>query len=418
MPFERPHAEILRHRLKEHPAFMIVVSGPRQIGKSFMVRQVLTDWPSAFVATDQPLSSSFDLFAEPIATSQLIPGAEPSGAWLVNQWTQARAQAQNLPNDKPFVLAIDEVQKIPRWSEIVKGLWDSDRAAGLNMHIVLLGSSPWLMQQGLTESLAGRYELIRMSHWSYEEMREAFDFSLEEYVYFGGYPGSAPYIRDERRWRDYIRGSLIHPNIEKDILQMTRVDKPALLKALFELGCGAYSGQILALTKVREDLQDAGNTTTLSHYLELLSQAGLLTGLSKYSVQKHRKRASPPKFNALNTALISALADYTFQEARNDRTWWGRLVESALGAHLCNSADDHHQVHYWREGAHEVDFVLGNTRKLLAIEVKSGSGYPRPKGLSVFTDKFKQARELIVGKGGVSLADFLSHPAEYWLDNV
>jgi len=320
-----------------------------------------------------------------------------------------------LSEGERYVLAIDEIQKIPRWSEVVKGLWDADRAENLPLHIILLGSSPWLMQKGLTESLAGRYEPIRMAHWSYEEMQAAFDFSLDEYIYFGGYPGSAGLIKEETRWRHYVRTALIQPNIEKDILQMTRVDKPALLKALFELGCGAYSGQIIAYDKLRGQLADAGNTTTLAHYLELLSQAGLLSGLSKFAIQAFRKRASSPKLNAHNTALISALAGYSFAEAIGDRSYWGRLVESTVGAHLINTASEDCKVLYWRESPHEVDFVLTNGRKVVAIEVKSGAKFATPKGLEVFADKFKEARTMIVGEGGVPLAEFLSYPAEHWL---
>lgn len=417
MTYERRHATTLRQRLNEPPTFMIVVAGPRQVGKSTLVRQVLTGRPATFVAVDQPLAEAVDPFSaqEVVFSALSVPGAPPTAEWLVRQWTQARARVRALPGGQPFVLAIDEIQKIPRWSEVVKGLWDADRAEGLAMHVILLGSSPWLMQKGLTESLAGRYEPIRMTHWAYPEMQEAFDFSLDEYLYFGGYPGCAGLIRDERRWREYVRSALIHPNIEKDILQMTRVDKPALLKTLFELGC-AYSGQIISYTKLQGQLQDAGNTVTLAHYLDLLSQAGLLTGLPKYAGQKHRQRASSPKLNALNTALISAQGGYAYTEARNDRSYWGRLVESSVGAHLCNTAFDDCQVQYWRESPDEVDFVLSDGRKLVAIEVKSGTGFARPKGLALFTEKFSATRACIVGEGGIPLAEFLSRPAADWLE--
>lgn len=417
MTYERAQSVILRGRLDEYPIFMIVVAGPRQVGKSTMVRRVLDGYPSTFVAVDQPLNE-FDPFAEgpaTMTTSLAIPGEAPTAEWLIQHWMQARAKAKALPQGQCFVLAIDEIQKIARWSEVVKGLWDADRASGLNLHVILLGSSPWLMQKGLSESLAGRYELIRMSHWSYSETQEAFDFSLDEYLYFGGYPGSARLIREESRWRGYIRGALIHPNIEKDILQMTRVDKPALLKNLFELGCN-YSGQIISYTKLMGQLQDAGNTVTLAHYLDLLSQAGLLSGLSKYAGEQHRQRSSSPKLNALNTALVSALSGYSFAEARADRSHWGRLVESAVGAHLCNTATDNCQVQYWRESPNEVDFVLNDGRRLLAIEVKSGKTYATPKGLSIFVGKYQQARQLIVGEGGIPLAEFLAYPAQHWLE--
>lgn len=397
---------------------MIVVAGPRQIGKTTMVRQALSAYPSNFVAADQAQPDTFDPFSSlsNAVYSQTQAGASPTAEWLVLQWTQARAKARMLPDDKSYVLAIDEIQKVPRWSEVVKGLWDADRAESLPMHVVLLGSSPWLMQKGLTESLAGRYEPIRMSHWSYGEMQDAFDFSLDEYLYFGGYPGSASLIREETRWRQYVRSALIHPNIEKDILQMTRVDKPALLKTLFELGCGAYSGQIISYTKLQGQLQDAGNTVTLAHYLELLSQAGLLSGLAKYAGQKHRQRASSPKLNTHNTALMSALAGYTFAAATQDRSYWGRLVESAVGAHLINTASDDCQVQYWRESPDEVDFILDNGHRLAAIEVKSGSKYATPKGLEVFASKYANTKILVVGEGGIPLQEFLSHPADSWLE--
>jgi hypothetical protein len=417
MSFERTQADTLRQRLDKPPYFMIVVAGPRQVGKSTLVRRVLQDYPGNFVAVDQPLTE-FDPFApemESASATLSTPGEPPTAQWLIDQWTQARGRAKALPQGQCFVLAIDEVQKIPHWSEVVKGLWDADRAADINLHVVLLGSSPWLMQKGLTESLAGRFERIPMCHWSYTEMQEAFDFSLDEYLYFGGYPGSARLIRDEPRWRGYVRGALIHPNIEKDILQMTRVDKPALLKNLFELGCN-YSGQIISYTKLMGQLQDAGNTVTLAHYLHLLGQAGLLAGLSKYAGEQHRQRSSSPKLNALNTALISALSGYGFAEARADRSHWGRLVESAVGAHLCNTASDNCHVQYWRESPDEVDFVLSDGRRLLAIEVKSGTRYAAPKGLAVFAGKYREARQLIVGEGGTPLAEFLAQPAEYWLE--
>ncbi|MCH7743035.1 MAG: ATP-binding protein [Proteobacteria bacterium] len=418
MQYQRSQGEVLHKRISEPPAYLIIVAGPRQVGKSTLVSQVLQTYPHRYIAADQPTSDTVDSirlhFGDGLS-SQVQAGAAPTAEWLSYQWTQARVSARSNSTNLPFIFAIDEVQKIPRWSEVIKGLWDEDRAQGLTMHVLLLGSSLLLVQQGLSESLAGRYEFIQMKHWSYSEMLEAFDFSLDEYLYFGGYPGSAQFIREESRWREYIRGSLIQPNIEKDILQMTRVDKPALLKTMFELGC-TYSGQIISYTKLLGQLQDAGNTVTLAHYLELLSQAGLLTGITKYAGQAHRRRASSPKLNVLNTALMSALAGYTFSQARADRSYWGRLVESAVGAHLYNTLQDTTQLHYWRASPYEVDFVLVNRDKLMAIEVKSGSTYHKPKGLDVFSEKFPHVKQLVVGEGGVPLSEFLSCPAGFWLE--
>jgi predicted AAA+ superfamily ATPase len=410
-PYQRQEVSTLLNRLAEPPRFLIFVAGPRQVGKTTLVHDALSQFGSGdyhFFPVDRP-----DLprtLGEDIVSDR---DARPKdAAWLVEQWQRARAAARESTNG--HILVLDEIQKIPRWSEAVKGLWDADRAEELNLHVVLLGSSPLLMQKGMSESLTGRYELIRVTHWSFLEMHEAFDFDLEDYIYFGGYPGSAAYIRDEPRWRNYVKGSLIEPSIEQDILMMTRVDKPALLKNLFHLGCN-YSGQILSYDKMLGQLQDAGNTTTLARYLEMLGNAGLIYGLQKYAGQQHRRRASSPKFNVLNNALMSAGSGYTKAEAKADRSYWGRLVESTVGAHLYNTGHPDCNLYYWRESSREVDFVIERGKKLTAIEVKSGPASGHVSGLDLFEKSFGKCRKLLVGEGGIPLVEFLSHPAEHWL---
>ncbi len=267
----------------------------------------------------------------------------------------------------------------------------------------------------LSESLAGRFEPIHITHWSYPEMADAFGFSLDEYVYFGGYSGAAPLAHDQERWRAYIRGALVEPNIERDVLSMTRVDKPALLKRLFEFGA-LYSGQILSFNKMLGQLQDAGNTTTLTRYLDLLSQAGLLTGLSKHTERPVSAKASIPKLNVLNTALMSAASGYSLDEARADRTFWGRLVESAVGAHLVNTASPSIKVRYWRDGNYEVDFVLQRGPHTVGVEVKSGQAPTGHRGLIEFERRFQPRSTVIVGDTGVALHEFLSEPADYWFE--
>ena len=415
MKFIRAQSQVLSNRLAEPVARIQIVAGPRQVGKSTLVRQTLESWnPDNFTSVATETGSSDGIGIESGARV-FRAGAKRDAEWLIDVWSRSRAIAKQ--RGQRHVLVVDEIQKISQWSEIVKGLWDADRAAGVDMHVVLLGSAPLLLQKGLAESLAGRYEIIRMTHWSLAEMQEAFDFSLEEFIYFGGYPGSASLIKDEDRWRDYVIASLIQPNIEKDILQMTRVEKPALLKLLFELGC-RYSGQILALTKLRGQLEDAGNVTTLADYLHLLSQAGLLAGLQKFAVQPVRQRASPPKLNVLNTALMTARSGYTRAEAEADRAFWGHLVESAVGAHLINSADQNLQVSYWRQSPFEVDFVLSNQNRIQAIEVKSGKFGGRAPGLEKFQAHFPAAKSLVIGDAkecNISVAEFLTYPAAHWI---
>ncbi len=413
--YQRQHVATLLTRLAERPERLIIVSGPRQTGKTTLVRQALDniDMEKRYLAVDEPPSAAqlrtFDNLAQVTAVID-----KRDGKWLARMWEQARADADR--SERGFVLVLDEVQKVPQWSEVVKGLWDADRAIERPMHVVLLGSAPLMMQQGLTESLAGRFELIRANHWSFREMVDAFDFDLPRYIYFGGYPGATSHIDDQPRWREYIRSSLIEPNIERDILSMTRVNKPALLKRAFELGSN-YSGQILSYTKMQGQLQDAGNTTTLAHYLDLLSNAGLLTGLQKYAGQQHRRRGSSPKLNVLNTAFMAVNSGYSFQEAQADRTFWGRLVESTVGAHLFNTGMPDIRLYYWRDSPHEVDFILEKGRKLASIEVKSTPRGGGTGGLAVFQERFTPECTLLVGGQGIPLEEFLTQPAACWFES-
>lgn len=413
--YQRADSATLHERLLETPRFLIIVAGPRQVGKTTMVRGVLENHPPeryTFVPVDSPQSLPLADKNQTTAPTRRQLAEPRDGAWLADIWQRARISARG--SAEGHILVLDEIQKIPRWSDTVKGLWDADRAEGLLLHVVLLGSSPLLMQQGMSESLAGRFETIHLSHWSFREMADAFDFDLEDFLYFGGYPGSAPLVADEARWRNYVNTGLIEPSIEKDILMMTRVDKPALLRQLFNLGC-RYSGQELSYTKMMGQLQDAGNTVTLAHYLDLLGYAGLIRGLPKYAGQHHRRRASSPKLAVLNMALMSAGSGYSKAEARADRGYRGRMVESAVGAHLHNTATPDCRVYYWRDGTHEVDFVLERGARLTAIEVKSGAVAGEPRGMKAFSSCFGDCRRLLIGEGGIPLAEFLSYPAEHWL---
>lgn len=309
------------------------------------------------------------------------------------------------------MLVLDEVQKVPGWSEVVKRSWDADTAARLPLKVVLLGSAPLLVQRGLTESLAGRFELIPVPHWSYPEMQAAFGWTLDQFLFYGGYPGAADLIGEPSRWTRYILDALIETTISRDVLLMTRVDKPALLRRLFQLGC-AHSGQVLSYQKMLGQLQDAGNTTTLAHYLELLAGAGMLTGLAKFSLERIRQRASSPKLQVLNTALVTAQASLAFAEARRTPEFWGRLVESSVGAHLLNSsAGTAAEVFYWRERGREVDFVVRMGRRVVAIEVKSGASKGMLPGMAAFVHTFRPQRTLLVGGDGLPLEQFFQTPA-------
>lgn len=386
--FQRSEYQIIKKRIEEPRKFIQVVMGPRQVGKSTVVRQVLAD-----------VSQPYSMF-----TADAVPAGNLF--WISECWETVRRKMK-AEGAEEYILVIDEVQKIDSWSEAVKKEWDADTFNDVNIKVVLLGSSRVMLDYGLADSLMGRFERIVMSHWSYSEMREAFGFSLEQYVYFGAYPGAAPLIDDEIRWLEYITGSIIEATINKDILQGVKVMKPALLRQAFELA-SAYSGMELSLTKMMGQLQDAGNVTTLAIYLELLGEAGLVRTLGKYSSDVVRQRNSVPKYQVFNNALKSIYCGKRFGEAIADSRLWGRLFESAIGAYIINSATaGRYKTYYWRDKAgREVDYVLEKNGHLLAIEVKSNTDNSN-SGLSEFRKRFKDAKALIVGEGGLKAEDFL-----------
>lgn len=386
--YKRAEYQVITERLKEPRKFIQVVMGARQIGKSTVVKQVLQD-----------LDMPYRLFS-----ADNVPAT--NNAWISDCWAAARSLKESRGWES-VVLVIDEIQKIANWSEAVKKEWDDDTFHGRNIKVLLLGSSRVLLEKDLSESLAGRFEEIRMSHWRYREMQECFGFSLDQYMFYGGYPGAATLIGDEDRFGQYIQSAIIEATINKDILMDTPISKPALLRQTFELGA-AYSGELLSLNKMLGSLQDAGNTVTLAGYINLLDESGLLCGLQKFSIDMARRRASIPKLQVYNNALKMVYSPLTFEQVILNRKAWGRIFESAIGAYLVNQAFVHRfEVFYWRERDDEVDFVLRKKGAVVAIEVKSNAE-KRTEGLDKFRKLFHPQTAFIVGDGGISAEDFFS----------
>lgn len=396
IPYARTQTAQLKRRLVEPRRFIQVVAGARQVGKTTLVQQVV------------------DAFARPARYASADEPTLRGSGWIAQQWDAARLESDTAGRSGS-VLVLDEVQKIGGWSEAVKRLWDEDTRARRRLRVVLLGSAPLLIARGLTESLAGRFEILPLPHWSFAEMHAAFGWNVDQYIFHGGYPGAAPLIRDHGRWTRYILDAICETTISRDVLLLSRVDKPALLRRLFELSC-RYSSQILSYTKMLGQLQDAGNVTTLAHYLDLLESAGMVRGLQKYAGGLARQRGSSPKLQVFNTALQTAPAGLTLKEARADPAVWGHLVESAVGAHLANAAASGDcELFYWRDGNREVDFVARMGRTVTAIEVKTGRARDFLPGLSAFVAAFKPKRQLLVGGDGIAVEAFLRTPVARWL---
>lgn len=394
--FKRQQASVLLSRICEPRRFIQVIAGARQVGKSTMVKQVANELTIPHLLT----------------TAEDAPDKNPN--WIRYVWQQAR-QSMRLNNYSEFLLVIDEIHKLDNWSEVVKAEWDADTMRDVNIKVILLGSSRLLIKDGLNESLAGRYELIEMEHWSYSEMREAFGMTIDQYIYYGGYPGAFSLIDDEKRWRKYMQDAIIEPAITKDVLTTKRVLKPALLRQLFLLGC-SYSGELLSFNKILGQLQDAGNTATLANYLQLLDESKLLTGLQQYAADDARKYKSVPKYQVYNSGLLSATSSLNFHDAYLDPKQWGRWVETAVGTYLINHADRlEYKLYFWRHDGNEVDFILQSSKKLVAIEVKSGRRQNN-QGLPIFSEQFHPDVELVVGGEAFSTEQFLSLDLEHLLE--
>lgn len=381
-------------RLQEPRRFLQVVAGPRQVGKTTLVRQALSmlaQVPGKVIAQHSVSADN--------------PGLV-GGSWLRTQWETARALASQAGC---CVLVLDEVQKLPNWTEEVKRLWDEDTHLERDVRVVVLGSAPLLISRGLTESMAGRFEMTRMGHWTFLEMQQGFGFTLDQFIYHGGYPGAASLVGDAARWASYVRDALIETTISKDVLMMSPVQKPALLRRVFDLAC-RYSGQELSYQKMLGQLEGAGNTTTLAHYLELLEGAGMVCGLQKYAGQAVRQRGSSPKLQVFNTALMGVNAMFeglSMDRLRATPERWGRMTESAVGAELLARHLEHSStqplIHYWRDGSNEVDYVLRHQGELFAFEVKSGQNPGNVKGLDAFCKLNPACRPLVLGTGGLPL---------------
>jgi hypothetical protein len=390
---QRPYYSKINDRLGLKRKFIQVLMGPRQVGKTTLVRQLLEKYsfPWHYASADE-------------ATQSL---------WLQQQWETIRLKLKSEPSTEAL-LVIDEIQKIPDWSNQVKIQWDKDSFDNVPIKLILLGSSQLMLQKGLSESLAGRFEVIYLPHWSFTEMKDAFGYTVDDYIWFGGYPGPADMISEESRWKEYIRHSLIETTLMRDILLLVRIDKPVLLRNLFDLAC-SWSGQILSYNKILGQLKDAGNTTTLAHYLKLLEGAGMIKGIEKFSPSTIRQRASSPKFQVFNMALMSAQSSNQQYELIGKPEIYGRWVESAIGAHLLNQCiTEQINLYYWREANHEVDFVLQKGDKTIGIEVKSGRN-KLSSGIPVFSQRFKPKKILLVGREGIPVEEFLSMPVSNML---
>lgn len=383
--YERAIVGVLESRLREPRRFIQIVVGPRQTGKSTAVGQALSklDAPVVSLAFDRP--------------------RDRRSSRIEEVWRQAREVEER---EGEVILSLDEIQKVSDWSSTVKFLWDEDSAAGRKVKVVLTGSSALTLQKGMAESLKGRFEELFSTQWTFGECREAFRYSLEQFLFFGGYPGASAFVTDQDRWFSYLHNSIIEPTITQDVLEMETVKKPALLRALFEIGA-AYSAQEVSYRKLLGQLDDRGNVEVISHYLDLLNHAGLLAGLKKYDDKVLVAKTSSPRLMVHDTSLMTAAREEDCATLFADSAQRGHLAETAVGAYLiARSKQERFAVHWWRKGNAEVDFVLKKGAKRTAIEVKSGRTGSLA-GLARFADEYPGTYMMVVGGEKCPLEHFL-----------
>ena len=395
-PFLRQGTRELLGRLSEPPRLPQILLGPRQVGKTTAIAQVIA-------ALRRKGFSAVSASADALAS--------PPGDWITEHWRKADAAAKS---GKPTILAFDELQKIPGWSEIVKREFDAGqrRASSKRPRIIISGSSALLVERGLTESLAGRFELIRFPHWNLNEEFAAFGVGWKDHISLGGYPRLHDFLPDARRFFSYVRDSIIESVLSKDLLLLHPVDKPVLLRRLFEFSC-RHPAEIVSLQKMLGQLTDKGNVTTLSHYLDLLAKAFLIAPLQKYSPEILRIRASSPKLIVLAPALVAAVQDKTPAEAMADPELYGRWAENAVGAHLLGSGLE---VFYWRERDLELDFIAKKGVKAVAFEVSISQRKSGGEALDRLARRCGASKAVLIGPAGVSLEEFLSSDPSAWFD--
>lgn len=359
--FERPFVARLQARLSEPAPLIQVLVGPRQVGKTTGVRQLLARWQGAWHYAN----------ADDLLTADRT--------WLLAQWQAAARLGEGA------LLVIDEIQKAPNWSATIKSLWD---AAPRRLRVVLLGSSALQLHCGLSESLAGRFESTRIYHWTFAELRDAFGYDLDRHLQYGGYPGAVGFEADYDRWYAYLKDAIVEAVIGRDILQNRKVANPALFRQAFEILC-RYPAQEISYTKLLGQLQDKGNTDLVKYYLELYGGAFLVYSLEKFSAKAWLTRTSSPKILPACPALHAMTVG---PRALADPQQRGRVFELAVGVELLQLPGE---LFYWREKNAEVDFVWHHRGSLYAIEVKSGRN-KSAKGLGAFMKRFPDARPAIV----------------------
>lgn len=365
----------LRVNLRQSPQLIQVVLGPRQVGKTTGVLQMRDERPTVvdYASADDELA--------------------PSSLWIEEKWQNARLKRPD------GILILDEIQKVPNWSAAVKKMWDRQkREKTSSMKLVLLGSSSLQIQTGLQESLTGRFQLLRATHWDFAKSRQLAGLSLEEFILYGGYPGSYALLKKRSTWEKYIRDSIVDTVIGKDILNLARVAKPALFRQAFGI-LMSYPAQEISYTKLLGQLQDSGNTDLIKYYLELYEGAFLVKSLQKYSGRPVVKRSSSPKLVPLCGALIN-------RDALGKSEGIGRAFEATVGACLVNHDFD---VYYWRDGSLEVDYIVVHEGHLYAIEVKSGRK-KSPKGLDAFIKAHKNAVPVFISPENIET--FLTNPSK------
>lgn len=370
--------ELLKRLCEMAPGRVQILSGPRQVGKTTLLLEI----------------------AEEFGERATYVSADSTEAQMSGWWEQVvRTAGERARKAGKGLLLVDEIPYLPDWARRLKTEADRIFRDKLPLHLVVSGSSAIQLGKGSRETLAGRFERLRLFHWPAAELKQCFHLSpgkaVDQFVRLGSYPGGQAFLDQPERWRAYLRDSIIEPAIGRDIMNLEVVRKPALLRQVYAVAVG-HPAEIVSLQKLAGELAERGALETLAHYLHLLEEACLVAGVRKYSERAIRQRAAPPKLTVLNHGLMAAIGPAPDRE--RDPVRWGRWVENAIGAFAWNAGQT---VSYWRAEPLEVDWVLEGSWGTWAIEVKTGAYRPQDlSGLLEFCRRYPEFRPLLLCNEG------------------
>ncbi|MCX8566392.1 MAG: hypothetical protein ON057_001119 [Glomeribacter sp. 1016415] len=368
--FPRFSTERILTALKDTPVVMI--NGPRQCGKTTLVRQLASTDPIYITLDDD--------------TALAAARNDPTG--FIRQLDYA---------------IIDEVQRAPELLRAIKKAVDDDRRPG---RFLLTGSTHVLTMPTVSESLAGRIEIVHLLPLSLAEIRNkkpaflehAFagalvkpaevmiDHALVQTALTGGYPEM--FVRQNPKRRHAWRRDYLHSLLQRDVRDIASIEKLDHLPRLLQI-LAHHSGQLINFTQIAGQLGLDGKTA--SKYLAVFEQLFLVYRLKPWFRNQIKRMIKTPKLHFFDAGLLASLLSLTTERIAENRTLFGPILETFVVSEVMKQitwSDEAYTLHHYRDKEQsEVDLVVENEiGAVLGIEIKASA--------SIHADDFKGLRKL------------------------